>query len=70
MINSTATRFAKGTGIAPTRENLKDPEKNVTIGARFLGFLVNQWKGFIHLVPPSYNAGEGAVKRWLKLRGT
>ena len=70
MINSTATRFAKGTGIAPTRENLKDPEKNVTVGARFLGFLVNQWQGFIHLVPPSYNAGEGAVKRWLRLRGT
>ncbi|MBK9030259.1 MAG: transglycosylase SLT domain-containing protein [Myxococcales bacterium] len=70
MINSTATRFAKGTGIAPTRENLKDPEKNVTIGARFLGYLVGHWGGFIHLVPPSYNAGEGAVKRWLKVRGT
>lgn len=70
MINSTATRFAKGTGIAPTRENLRDPEKNVTIGSRFLGFLVNNWKGFIHLVPPSYNAGEGAVRRWMRLRGT
>ncbi|MEZ4401601.1 MAG: transglycosylase SLT domain-containing protein [Kofleriaceae bacterium] len=70
MINSTATRFAKGTGIAPTRDNLRDPEKNVTIGARFLGFLVKNWQGFIHLVPPSYNAGEGAVRRWLRLRGT
>jgi soluble lytic murein transglycosylase len=70
MINSTATRFAKGTGIAPTPENLRDPEKNVTIGARFLGFLVANWKGFIHLVPPSYNAGEGAVRRWMRLRGT
>ena len=70
MINSTATRFAKGTGIAPTRENLRDPEKNVTIGSRFLGFLFTQWGGFAHLVPPSYNAGEGAVKRMLRLRGT
>ncbi|HVV88300.1 MAG TPA: transglycosylase SLT domain-containing protein [Kofleriaceae bacterium] len=70
MIHSTATRFAKGTGIDPTRENLRDPEKNVTIGSRFLGFLFTQWKGFAHLVPPSYNAGEGAVKRMLKLRGT
>ena len=70
MINSTATRFAKGTGIEPTRENLRDPDKNVTIGSRFLGFLFAQWKGFTHLVPPSYNAGEGAVKRMLKLRGT
>ena len=70
MINSTATRFAKGTGIAPTRDNLRDPDKNVTIGSRFLGFLFTQWAGFAHLVPPSYNAGEGAVKRMLKLRGT
>ena len=70
MIFPTATRFAKGTGIAPTRENLRDPEKNVTIGSRFLGFLFQKWKGFKHLVPPSYNAGEGAVKRMLKVRGT
>lgn len=70
MINSTATRFAKGTGIAPTRENLRDPDKNVTIGSRFLGFLFKQWNGFLHLVPPSYNAGEGAVKKMLRARGT
>ena len=70
MIFPTATRFAKGTGIAPTRENLRDPEKNVTIGTRFLGFLFQKWNGFKHLVPPSYNAGEGAVKRMLKVRGT
>ena len=70
MINSTATRFAKGTGIAPTRENLRDPEKNVTIGSRFLGFLFKQWNGFVHLVPPSYNAGEGYVKKALTKRGT
>jgi soluble lytic murein transglycosylase len=70
MINSTATRFAKGTGIAPTRENLRDPEKNVTIGSRFLGFLFQEWNRFTLLVPPSYNAGETAVRRMLKLRGT
>ncbi len=70
MINSTATRFAKGTGIEANRDNLRDPEKNVTIGSRFLGFLFSQWQGFVLLVPPSYNAGEGAVKRMLKLRGT
>jgi soluble lytic murein transglycosylase len=66
----TATRFAKGTGLTANRETLRDPEKNVTIGTRFLGYLFDHWKGFTHLVPPSYNAGEGAVKRMLKLRGT
>lgn len=70
MIASTASRFAKGTGIAPTRESLRDPEKNVTIGARFLGYLFQHWQGFKHLVPPSYNAGEGGVKRMLRVRGT
>jgi soluble lytic murein transglycosylase len=70
MIPPTAKDFSKGTGINPTRENLRDPEKNVTIGSKFLGSLFKQWKNYALLVPPSYNAGPGAVKRWLKLRGT
>jgi soluble lytic murein transglycosylase len=70
MIFPTAERFAKGTGITVSRDTLRDPEKNVTIGSRFLGYLVTYRKGFIHLVPPSYNAGEAGVNRMLKLRGT
>jgi len=70
MIFPTARRFAKGTGIKVTRAALRDPEKNVTIGSRFLGYLWDRWKGFAMLVPPSYNAGEHAVDRWLNLRGT
>jgi soluble lytic murein transglycosylase len=70
MIFPTANRFAKGTGIKVTRENLRDPEKNVTIGSRFLGFLFETWKNFTLFVPPSYNGGEGYVKRQLKKRGT
>lgn len=70
MIPPTATDFSKGTGIAPTRENMFDPEKNVTVGGRFLGFLFKNFKGFTLLVPPGYNAGPTAVKRMLKVRGT
>ncbi|HEY4182590.1 MAG TPA: transglycosylase SLT domain-containing protein [Kofleriaceae bacterium] len=70
MIPPTAKQFAEGTGIAPTRENMFDPEMNVTVGSRFLGSLFKQWKDFALLVPPSYNAGPGAVKRMLKVRGT
>ncbi len=69
MIFPTARRFAKGTGIKVTRKNLQNPEKNVTIGSRFLGFLHRKWDHFILLIPPSYNAGEGAVTRWLRARG-
>ncbi len=70
MIPPTAKDFSKGTGIDPTRENLRDPEKNVTIGSRFLGFLFENFKGFTLLVPPGYNAGPAAVRRMLKVRGT
>ncbi|MGE5183225.1 MAG: transglycosylase SLT domain-containing protein [Acidobacteriota bacterium] len=70
MIPPTAKDFSKGTGIDPTRENLRDPEKNVTIGSRFLGSLYKDWNGFTLLVPTSYNAGPGYVRRNLKARGT
>ncbi len=70
MIFPTAKRFAQGTGIEVSRDTLRDPEKNVTIGSRFLGFLFKHWDNYTLLVPPSYNAGEGGVKRMLKVRGT
>jgi soluble lytic murein transglycosylase len=69
MIMPTAQRFAKGTDIEVSRASLRDPEKNVTIGARFLAFLWEKWDRHIMLVPPSYNAGEGAVTRMLRERG-
>jgi soluble lytic murein transglycosylase len=70
MIPPTAKDFAKGTGIDPTRESLRDPEKNVTIGGRFLGSLFKRWDGFTLLVPPSYNAGPAGVRKMLRARGT
>ena len=69
MIPPTAKDFSKGTGIDPTRENLRDPEKNVTIGSRFLGHLFKAFKSFTILIPTGYNAGPAAVRRMLKLRG-
>ena len=70
MIAVTAERFAKGTGIKVSRDNLRDPVKNVTIGSRFLGHLFAYWKNFTPFVPPSYNGGEGYVKRNLKKKGS
>jgi soluble lytic murein transglycosylase len=70
MIPPTAKDFAKGTGIDPTRENLRDPENNVTIGSRFLGSLYKNWNGFTLLVPTSYNAGPAGVRKMLRARGT
>jgi soluble lytic murein transglycosylase len=70
MIPVTGERFARGTGLTADRETLRDPEKNVTIGSRFLGYVHQYWKKFLLLVPPSYNAGEGGVRKMLRARGT
>jgi len=70
MIPPTAKDYSKGTNIAPTRESMFIPENNVTVGGRFLGSLFARNKGYALLVPPSYNAGPGAVNRMLKVRGT
>jgi soluble lytic murein transglycosylase len=67
MLVKTAKRFANGAIV--TRELLQDPAKNLEIGSRFLGFL---WKHFDAAAPlaiAGYNAGEGAVDRWLGERG-
>jgi len=67
MLVKTARRFANG--VTVTRDVLLDPAKNVEIGSRFLGFL---WKHFDEAAPlaiAGYNAGEGAVDRWLGERG-
>ena len=69
MIFPTARRFGRGTGIKINRANLKNPEKNITIGSNFLGFLWKLWQGHSALAVPSYNAGEGATMRWLRKRG-
>jgi len=53
-----------------TAEALMRPELNLTLGARFMASLAASLRGQFALVPPAYNAGPGAVSRWLKERGT
>jgi soluble lytic murein transglycosylase len=65
MIFPTARRFGAGTGIDITRENLRDPQKNVIIGSRFLAFLHQIFEGRVGLMIPSYNAGEGRIWQWM-----
>jgi soluble lytic murein transglycosylase len=66
MMQGTAKRFAKW---PVTREALFDPDKNLEIGSKFLGFLLEHFGGAVPLSISGYNAGEGAVDRWLKERG-
>jgi len=62
MLIKTAKRFANG---PVNRDILMDPAKNLEIGSRFLGFLWKHFNGAPPLAIAGYNAGEGAVDRWL-----
>src|SRR5262249_3155596 len=53
MIIPTAKRFAPK-GIAVSRETLRDPDKNVAIGSRWLAFLMDLYRRRIGLAVPSY----------------
>lgn len=64
MIPSTAKRFSQG--LPHDRQALRDPATNVAIGSHFLGFLWKTFQGNPALAIAGYNAGEGAVWRWLR----
>jgi soluble lytic murein transglycosylase len=51
-----------------TRDALADPSLNIRLGSRYLGSLVRRFDGSIPLALAAYNAGGGAVSRWLELR--
>jgi soluble lytic murein transglycosylase len=51
-----------------TRESLRDPVQNIKLGASYLGFLMRTFST-LPLVIAGYNAGEGAVGKWLRELG-
>ena len=59
-----AARFAQG--LPHDGRALRDPAINVTIGARELGQLWNAYGGAAALAIAGYNAGEGAVNKWMR----
>lgn len=63
LTRAAAQRFAQG--LPYDGEALRDPVINLAIGARELGHLWNRYRGNAALAIAGYNAGEGAVGRWL-----
>jgi soluble lytic murein transglycosylase len=51
-----------------SRGKLTDASLNIRLGARYLGDLVRKFDGSIPLALAAYNAGGGAVSRWLEAR--
>ncbi len=51
-----------------SRTSLTDASLNIRLGARYLGELVRRFDGSVALALAAYNAGGGAVSRWLDQR--
>lgn len=72
LMPATAADLARQAGLADFNpENLYQPALNLDLGTRYLGNLVRRFGGDDAAVPlaiPSYNAGAGAVDRWLERR--
>jgi len=69
IVPSTGSRYARRLGIRRFRSSmLTNPEINIRIGTAIFADLV-QRTGGTHLALASYNAGEGAVARWVSERG-
>jgi soluble lytic murein transglycosylase len=71
LILPTAERMARPEERPIDRERLTDPRLNVTLGARYMARVLAAAGGAAALpvLPAGYNAGEGALVRWLKARG-
>jgi soluble lytic murein transglycosylase len=65
LMPATAAELAGG---PITAEELRRPERNVPLGARYLQQLLGQWRGDPFLAVASYNAGPGAVQGWIDAR--
>ena len=65
----TAKETARRMGVRVSRASLRDPSTNVRIGTTYFEGLNQRWKGHLPLAVASYNAGPGAVNKWVKARG-
>jgi soluble lytic murein transglycosylase len=66
LILPTARLTARRFRIKVDRAALRRPAINIKLGTSYLGFLRRVHRGVLPLIIASYNAGDGAVKRWLR----
>ncbi|MBI3070727.1 MAG: transglycosylase SLT domain-containing protein [Deltaproteobacteria bacterium] len=70
LLIATAGDMARAVGITKriTRTALFEPRLNTRLGARFLAWLIRYYEGRVPLAVAAYNAGQGTVDRWLRVR--
>jgi soluble lytic murein transglycosylase len=66
LIRPTAARLAHPLGLSADADALVRPEINVRLGTRYLGELSRRYDPGPQVIPAAYNAGQGAVDRWLR----
>jgi len=67
----TARATARKMGVRLSRRSeLNDPRLNLDIGATYFEGLHSRWGGHLPLAMASYNAGPGAVGKWVDARGS
>jgi len=69
IIVPTAKGVARGTGLPWDEASLREPRVSVALGTRLLGQLRGAFPSNPTLAIAAYNAGGGAVGRWLSSRG-
>lgn len=69
LILPTARRYGRELDLHVSAHTLKQPAVNLAIGARYMRHLRDRYAANPALVPAAYNAGEGALDRWIRQRG-
>lgn len=64
LMPTTAKRFSEDID----RSGLQDANRNIIIGSHYLSVLIREFKE-LHYALAAYNAGEGALKRWIDRMG-
>lgn len=68
LIVPTARRFGRPLGLTVNADTLVQPSTNVAIGTSFMAWLWERYEENPVLLVPAYNAGQGAVDRWMRER--
>jgi hypothetical protein len=65
LLHGTAREIASGSDLKVKARDLYDPEVNIRLGLNYLKMLLDKYGGRLYLALAAYNAGVGAVDRWL-----
>lgn len=70
MVPPTTRRVASELGISFTEEQLFEPAYNIRVAGHYIGRLFRQYRAVLPRAIGSFNAGPGAMNRWMREHGT